>query len=535
MQRRLHLKILKIIPFIAAGTALFAATGLPAQASSHREAPFITEQPKVDGTDWYMFQSYETGRSGFTTLIANYQPFQDAYGGPNYFFMDPDALYEIHIDNNADANEDLTFQFRFQNTLQDLQVDTGGGVMVSVPLINIGPFGPAITAGNPLNIVETYTVRAVRGDRRTGFSSSGLAKNSTDNTTTTFNKPADNIGNKSIPDYPGYATNHVFNINIPGCTTDVATQGRVFVGQRKEPFYINVGEIFDLINLNPLGARNSEPNTLFDKNVTTLALEVPTSCLTANGDGSGIIGGWQTASLRQGRLLNPSPGSDSSSATREGGAYVQVSRLSMPLVNEVVIGVKDKNKFNASRPRNDGTNFLTYVTNPTLPVLVNVLFNVPPPAVPRNDLVQVFLTGVANVNQPPGLQTPLPAGATQGTPSEMMRLNTGLPVSPAATQNDLGALQCFVNGTLTLGNPGCDPAGFPNGRRPIDDVVDITLRAAEGVLIPGHNAAADTVNDGAQLVGAAGGAGASTDFGVAFPYLNAPIPGSPNGPNGVTP
>lgn len=522
------MKIRKIAPLIAAGTALFAATGIPAHASSHREAPFITEQPKVDGTDWYMFRSYETGREGFTTLIANYQPLQDAYGGPNYFFMDPDALYEMHIDNNADANEDLTFQFRFKNTLQDIKVDTGDGQMVSVPLINVAPFGTGITTASPLNIVETYTVRAVRGDRRSGFATSGLATNSADGTTTTFNKPADNIGNKSIPNYPGYATNHVFNINIPGCTTDASTQGKVFVGQRKEPFYVNVGEIFDLVNLNPLGARNSEPNALFDKNITSLILEVPTTCLTANGDGSGIIGGWQTASLRQGRLLNPAPGSDNNSASREGGAYAQVSRLSMPLVNEVVIGVKDKDKFNASKPKNDATNFLTYVTNPTLPVLVNALYGVPVPAVPRNDLVAVFLTGVPNVNQPPGLA----AGGT-GTPSEMMRLNTGIAPTAAAAQNDLGALGCFVNGTLNLDNIGCDPAGFPNGRRPIDDVTDITLRAAEGVLIAGHNAAADTVNDGTQLPGAAAGDGASTDFGVAFPYLNNPIPGSPNGPNGV--
>jgi hypothetical protein len=141
------------------------------QASSHREAPFITEVPKVDGTDLYMFRSYEPSREGFVTIIANYVPIQVPYGGPNYFSLDPDALYEIHIDNNGDANEDLTFRFRFQNTLQDIALDIGQGEnvqRVSIPLINAGTLGPQVTDNANANVIETYTLTLVRGDRRTG-------------------------------------------------------------------------------------------------------------------------------------------------------------------------------------------------------------------------------------------------------------------------------------------------------------------------------------------------------------------------------
>lgn len=333
--------------------------------------------------------------------------------------------------------------------------------------------------------------------------------------TSTFTKPVDYIGAKSLPAYDAYANQYIYNVKIPGCTPPNGTNARVFVGQRKDPFYVNLGEVFDLFNYNPLGARNSRQNTLANKNVTTLALEVPASCLTAGS--STIIGGWTAASLRQARLIDGIAPTFSTPA-KEGGAWAQVSRLGMPLVNELVIGLKDKNLFNSSQPKNDGQ-FATYVTNPTLPALVQILYSVPPPAAPRNDLVAVFLTGVAGVNQPSGVVA-----------SEMLRLNTAIPATAAAQQNDLGALQCFVNGTLTLSNPGCDPAGFPNGRRPIDDVVDITLRVAEGVLNPSgsnHPAAADLINDGAQLPGAAAGAGASADFNAVFPYLKTPVSGSP--------
>ena len=239
--------------------------------SSHREAPFVTEHPKVDGTDFYMFRSYEEGRDGFVTLIANYLPLQDAYGGPNYFSLDPSARYEIHIDNDADAVADITFQFRFQNTLRDLSLQIGGNT-VSVPLLNLGQIGPGPQDTAKLNVIETYTVNLVR---RTGTSQAIL---NADTGATNFNKPVDNIGKKSIANYAAYAANHIYNITIPGCD-----DGKMFVGQRRESFNVNLGEIFDLINLNPVGDRAAAPSATEDKNITSLALEVPTDCLTSWG------------------------------------------------------------------------------------------------------------------------------------------------------------------------------------------------------------------------------------------------------------
>ena len=479
-----------------AGTLLWALPVTTVMASSHREAPLITEMPKVDGTDWYMFNSYEPGREAYVTMIANYQPLQAPYGGPNYFFMDPDALYEIHIDNTGDGKEDLTFQFRFKNELDNLTVPVGGKA-ISVPLFNIGPIsGPTPPT---LNIEETYTLDIVRGGRRSG--------NQQRVTHAGLRKPTDNIGEKSIPNYETYARSFIHDVSIPGCD---GGQGRVFVGQRREPFFVNLGEVFDLINLDPLGSPSAKRNILNDVNVTSLILEVPKSCLLRNAS-SPVIGGWTTASLRQSRILRPHP--TFANPTTVGGAWTQVSRLGMPLVNELVIGVKDKDQFNASKPEDD-TQFADYVTHPSLPVLIETLFPAAkaPTQFPRTDLVAVFLTGVDDVNQ---------ISESNPTPSEMLRLNTGIPATPAAHQNNLGAALCFVHGVLTLKHPGCDPAGFPNGRRPGDDIVDITLRVAMGYLLPLAIAPAGQLPFTDQATGSA------AMFDTHFPYLKAPLAGSP--------
>lgn len=472
---------IKVLGFFASLTLLGLAS--TASASSHREAPFVTHNPKVDGTDVYAFRSYEPGREGFVTLLANYQPLQDAYGGPNYFTMDPNALYEIHVDNNGDAREDLTFQFRFRNILKGF-ITKVGGESVAVPLRNLGPIGPRAEDTVNLNETEEYNLTLVRGDRRTGDSRN----------IGTFRKPFDNVGGKSFPTpYSDYADRHISEMEIPGCEG----RGRVFVGQRQEGFFLNLGEIFDLLNFNPVGPTNSEPNTIVSKNITTLALEIPIGCLTTGGDP--VIGVWSSASLRQARVLNPS--ADFEDPERVGGAWTQVSRLGMPLVNELVIGLPDKNRFNGSHPTDDGQ-FLKYVTNPTLPAIIQALFNVgAPTAFPREDLIQVFLTGVAGLNQPAAV-----------TPGEMIRLNTSIDPKPIGQQSTLGVL-------------GGDTAGFPNGRRVGDDSVDITLRAAMGVLLPGNVAPGGQlpINDGTPI--------ASTDFLGRFPYLNPPVAGSPNGFN----
>lgn len=514
-------------------------------ASSHREAPGITNSPKVDGTDFYMFRSYEDvaangsgGRSDYVTLLANYQPLQAPYGGPNYFQMDPNAVYEIHVDNNGDAVEDITFQFKFKNTLKSIALPIGTA-SVPIPLIQAGAVSNLNDAN--LNVNESYEVKVIRGERR---KSAGAALMKTGGGAT-FEKPVDNIGTKTIADYPAYAAKHIFPVTIPGCPAG-KDQGKVFVGQRQEGFAVNLGPVFDLVNapaavlLDPANkdaAGMAGKNVIQKANVTTMAIEVHKDCLTSTGES--VIGGWTTASLRQARLYNGKPGAGNNDSTKQGGAWVQVSRLGNPLVNELVIGLPDKDKFNASSPKDD-TQFLTYVSNPTLPALLSIVLgaDVTPKNLPRTDLLTTFLTGITGVNKP----------ATNPKPSEMLRLNTAVAAVPFAGQNRLG-----VAGNALAG--GTDNAGFPNGRRPKDDVVDIALVAMVGGLCA-INGANDSLKlnsvpgvpslmskcDGTALTATMSAAGpnglpnaanihdavdqATVPFLPAFPYLNTPNAGS---------
>jgi hypothetical protein len=497
----------------------FSVTEL-AFASSHREAPYITEIPKLDGTDFYMFRSYEAGRADYVTLLANYVPLQDPFGGPNYFFMDEDALFEIHIDNDGDAKEDLTFQFDFETNIQGLSVPAGGK-NVPIPLINLGAVGATGSRADVrnLNLQETYEVTLVRGDRRLGkraqlTSTSGEKK---------FRKPGDNIGTRSYPKYDAYANDHIYTVKVPGCNYP----GKLFVGQRKEPFAVNLGQAFDLINtatLNPDGTAkpfvpageavaNAGPNSTDKKSVTTLALELPIACVV-KGKGS-VIGGWTTSSLPKTRLLNHEI-KKREKAALEAGNYVQVSRLGMPLVNELVIGLPDKDRFNNSEPKDDAQ-FLDYVTNPSFPELIEVLFGPKgvaaplglqaPNLFPRADLVATFLTGI----KLPGTFNNMPE---KGKPSEMLRLDTSVkPVSDPTKQSRLGVI-------------GGDAAGFPNGRRPGDDIVDVVLQVAIGKLVNLglFGKAVDAPSGNVPLVD--GALVQATDFNTKFPYLRSPLPGN---------
>jgi hypothetical protein len=488
--------------------AAIASVTAPAFASSHREAPFIATQPQVDAADFYMFRSYQPGLENYVTIVADYLPVQDAYGGPNFFKLDPNAIYEIHISNDGGATENLTFQFKFQNNLADNQLMVGGKA-VSIPLTQNGSADVATVASPALNVTETYTVNVIHGPRRGGAMSQ--AYNVTAGSAT-FYKPVDNIGNKTISNYFAYANKHIANIAWQGCNAPA----NVFVGQRQDPFVVNLGEIFDLVNikypateLNP-AAEFATHDTLDDKNVTSIIMEVPISCLT-EGKGD-IIGGWTTASVPATRALTATPaaGLDGTSQT---GDFVQVSRLGMPLVNEVVIGLKDKNKFNGSEPKDDAQ-FADYVTNPTLPALLEALFGSAgvkaPTNFPRTDLVAAFLTGVDGLNKPANV-----------VPSEMLRLNTAIPPTPRASQNRLGVL-------------GGDNAGFPNGRRPGDDVVDIELRVAMGVLCTLNLGGCKPADAPAGSLHYTDGAFTSANFYYdGFPYIVAPIPGSPNEDNAI--
>ncbi len=520
---------------LAKACLLVVAAG-SAMASSHREAPFITGSPKVDGTDFYMFRSYEGvaangsgGRSDYVTLLANYQPLQSPYGGPNYFQLDPNALYEIHVDNNGDAVEDVTFQFRFKNNLKSIPL-TIGSASVPIPLIQAGAVANLNDAN--LNVNETYDVKVIRGERR---KTDGTAVLKTTGGSATLEKPVDYIGTKTIADYPAYAAKHIHTVTIPGCPAG-KDQGKVFVGQRQEGFAVNLGTVFDLVNapasvlLDPANkdaAGMGGKHIIQKANVTTMAIEVHKDCLSAGSET--VIGGWTTASVRQGRLINGKPGSGNDKVEKAGGAWTQVSRLGNPLVNELVIGLPDKDKFNSSQPKDDGQ-FLTYVSNPTLPALLSLVLgaDVTPKNLPRTDLITTFLTGITGVNKPANPRA-----------SEMLRLNLAVPAVPFAVQNRLG-----VAGNALAG--GTDNAGFPNGRRPKDDVVDIALIATVGGLcvingdndalklnsVPGLPGVTSACKPSSVPLGAKAADihdavdQATVPFLPGFPYLNTPNAGS---------
>jgi hypothetical protein len=535
-----------------------------AHASSHREAPFITKNPKVDGTDVYAFESYETGHTGMVTIIANYQPFQDAYGGPNYFQMDPDALYEISIDNNGDGVEDFTFQFQFQTVLGGtknagitLPIGPDGG-QVAVPLYNVGLIPNAANTGNgtALNVIETYTVGLVTGPRR----GSAAAPIANPGGGTSFNKPADNIGAKSFgtaaslgsptapapsatSDYAAYAKNFLYSgVSMPGCKESDAANVQIFVGQRAEPFAVNLGPTFDLIDAPAsvvtnggvaAGGYAAVPDPLAAKNVTTLAIEVPRDCIVQSAT-QPVIGVWSTASVRQARVVNPA--ASYVEPTHEGGAWTQVSRLGNPLVNEVVIGLPDKDHWNSSVPTGDVANFGKYVEYPTLPAIIDVVFGTDfqPTVFPRTDLVATFLTGLAPINAFPKGKTVIPA--------EYIHLNTNTEAlvttgpTPAGSQNRLGAALCFSEGALNMASltpyaplTSCDPYGFPNGRRPIDDVVDLALDVMEGYLLATGNPAYNNAMDGGAntpVFFTDGVDQGAVQFDATFPYIATPNQGA---------
>jgi len=514
--------------------AVAALITVGAQASSHREAPYIGKNPQVDATDFYLFMSYEPGREDYVTMIANYIPVQAPYGGPNYFPLDSNALYEIHIDNDGDAIEDVSFQFRFNDVLPE------GGVIplmigeksVTTVLRNIG--GISAESAGGLNHSETYSVTRVDGRRRGGDAQPVVAM---ENGSNTFGKPFDYAGTKTFGgpgNYEGYSRSFITDVDIPGCEQP----GRVFVGQRHEAFKLALGEVFDLVNFVPVegdsapgagdgegfpGGITQDPsrNALARNNVTSIALEIHSDCVAGE---QGIIGAWTTASLRQATILNPTPTFEKPEVV--GGAWTQVSRLGSPLVNELVIGYDMKDRFNSSHPEDDGQ-FADFVTNPVLPAILDILFldavnttlgasleNLAPSNLPRTDLVAAFLTGFDGVNQ-----------FSEGNVGEMLRLNTGIAPTPRAMQQPLG---------VAAG----DIAGFPNGRRPGDDVVDIALRVVMGALchdLPLGEAGAGVnlgfctpedavignvaLTDGVPLD--------ATQLNNSFPYLLTPYPGSP--------
>ena len=462
--------------------ALSIATATTALASSHREAPMIAGMPRLDASDFYMFRSYEPGRDKYVTMIADYVPLQDPGGGPNFYQMETNGYYDINVDNTGSGRPSFTFRFRFFDNTKGLAVNVGG-MNVPIPLINDGQITRASMAA--LNRVETYSVSLVSHNGSGAETETLLTSNDGQQL---FQKPADNIGDKSIPNYTQYAMQFIHHLKIPGCTGE----GRLFVGQRKDPFVVNLGETFDLVNYaHPIGEQynNSALDDLAGKNVTSIVWEMPAACLV-NGT-EPVIGAWTTSSLGV-------------AGAGKHVTYQQVSRLGNPLVNELVIGLPDKDKFNGSVPAKDAQ-FAQYVTNPTVPALIQSLFGTAAPTqFPRQDLIAVFLTGVKGVNQP----------ATPPTLSEEMRLNTSIPITAYGSQNRLGVI-------------AGDNAGYPNGRRPGDDVVDITLRVAMGKLYSLGLFGGPSNAPSGNLEFTDGAYTDDTHYLTAFPYVVQPLSDSP--------
>ncbi|MEZ5403044.1 MAG: DUF4331 domain-containing protein [Bryobacteraceae bacterium] len=472
-----------------AAAALLVPTG--AFASSHREAPITAMDHKADITDIYAFRSYEEGRANFVTLIMCVDPLLDPANGPNWFPFDPDILYEIHVDNNNDASPDVTFQVRFE-TEQRLpglfQVMAGAGDGISAPSNSPSPVPP----GTPLV-----------PPRITSFDSAGLGQRQTYTVTMVKNGSSTPIAVPgpmyAVPANPGPRTmdyGALFNAGIHTSLNNI----RMFAGTVDDPFWIDLGGTFDTLNTSlappvmsadqDAAHMNVAADTVSGYAVNAIAIEVPITMLTRTGaveaadSAAATIGVWATTS-RQRTTVRRAP-----LPNQNAGAWSQVQRLGNPLINELLVGTGMKDRFSMDEPKND-TQFASGFLDPTLARILNAATGggIAIPAPPRTDLIPLvrYAPPIAAAGTPPG---PI---------ADMLRLNTGVPPTAPDQANRLGLL-------------AGDGAGFPNGRRLMDDTVDIALRVVAGVLAPGFNVSPNNaLGDGVNVNDVA--------YRTAFPYL----------------
>jgi hypothetical protein len=442
-----------------------------AGASSHREAPLASQDPAADITDAYAFVSPD--RPDSLTMIGCYYPFQEPGGGPNFYRFADDAEYLMHVDNDGDAKSDATFMFKFRTEVRDANVPANQYVTGAVDRID----------SPNLNIRQLYSVWRVSDPGEPGEVKWLLGEN--------LPVPPNNIGPRSTPNHLATWQQGVRSIG---------DGYNVFAGQADDPFYIDLAATFDLVAIRPgpPGNMGGGRDTIAGYNVNCIALQAPISYLTKNGqhnrtatDPNAVLGVWWTVN-------RPTMTTRSAGGVRHSSEMVQVSRFGMPLVNELVIPYGLKDAFNGLDPRQDAgalsrpDGSIPVVQDPFIAKALNLLYGVKVPAAPRNDLVTVFLTGVPGLNQPAGVK-----------PAEMLRVNTAIP--HATSPNRLGVI-------------AGDTQGYPNGRRLADDIVDISLRVAAGVLVDGFNVSPNNVlGDGVDAN--------DRPFSTVFPYLGPPHEG----------
>jgi Domain of unknown function (DUF4331) len=452
--RRLALSAGLVLTALA-GTAIWLGSGDSGDTSSHREAPLISQDPTADTTDLYAFVSPDAPDT--VTFVGNWIPLELAPAGPNFYKFGDDVRYEFNIDNDGDAVADVTYRFTFATQVVD----------PNTFLYNTGPV--ASFSDDTLNVKQTYTITKVVDGSETEIAS-GLPV------------APYNVGPASMPDYEALAAEAIQE--LPG-------GGQVFAGPRDDPFFAALGPIFDLLQVEPAVEDAGYTDYLAGANVHSIILQVPMTEVTSDGQAptdpaaaNAVIGICATSHRQSTTVLNPD-GTNSAD-----GDFVQVSRLCQPLVNEVIVPLAAKDLFNRSQPADDGQ-FLAGVQDPIPGRLIPAIYGVEVPPAPRDDLVTVFLTGIPDLNQPANV-----------VPSEQLRLNLAIPPSDSA--DPLGIL-------------AGDNAGFPNGRRLTDDVVDIALRVVAGAtpFTPDFNVAPNNaLSDGVDAN--------DKEFSESFPYLAAP-------------
>jgi hypothetical protein len=403
--------------------------------SSHREAPNTSQDPTADDTDVYAFTADDA--PGQLTVVANWIPFEDPAGGPNFYNFDPKAHYYVNVDNTGDGRYDVRFLFTFRTT-----VVNKNSFAAATPTVD--------SLNDPnLNVRQHYNVTRIVYKRNGKVRSSKVIGR---------NLPVvpSNIGPKTMPNYDALATQGIQA--LPG-------GGRVFAGQRDDPFYVDLGQTFDSINFRPgvgTGNQGGGKDDVAGYNTNSIVLQVPESQVTKDGKSvsgpsasNAVVGVWSSTDRRRFQVTNDVSGKGSH------GGYVQVSRLGNPLVNEVVIPLGQKDRFNRTQPQNDAANYGKYVVSPELAKLMNALFDLGVKETNRTDIVTALLTGVPGVTQ----ISKKPAAA------DTLKINLGVPPTTADKVSRFGVI-------------GGDNAGFPNGRRLGDDVVDIELRVIGGFLLP---------------------------------------------------